>query len=320
MAGAAAPLLELTPDARWAALQALTSFWSHFLITAAADLGLFELLAAGTGDAREMAQRCGAEPDRLARLLAALAALGLVERGAGSYRLSAGGRCFVAGGESSLRPYLTFARDFARPAWERLDLALNGGDAFAAAHGGRFYETAESPDAGIFAGLSATLAADAAAALELGAGGSVLDIGAGSGGFAAALRSLRPDARVVTFDRDGCAGPDRLIGDFFDGVPAGFDRLVLMRVLHNWDDADALRLLRACRTAMAPAATLTVFEPVQGSSPYAALWDINAMVLTGGRLRAREELAALAALADLRLLGSRWVDDLHWGGTFAPVP
>jgi hypothetical protein len=40
-------------------------------------------------------------------------------------------------------------------------------------------------------------------------------------------------------------------GSFFDAVPAGADAYLLKSIIHDWDDASAVRILRACRTAIA---------------------------------------------------------------------
>ena len=49
-------------------------------------------------------------------------------------------------------------------------------------------------------------------------------------------------ARAFLGERAMC-----VVGDFFESVPAGADAYLLSRVLHDWDDDDALRILRVCR-------------------------------------------------------------------------
>ncbi|HWD42999.1 MAG TPA: methyltransferase [Actinomycetota bacterium] len=46
---------------------------------------------------------------------------------------------------------------------------------------------------------------------------------------------------------DGVAGRCELVaGDFFGDLPAGADAYLLSRVLHDWTDDDARRILAAC--------------------------------------------------------------------------
>ena len=100
-------------------------------------------------------------------------------------------------------------------------------------------------------------------------------------------------------------------GDFFDEAPAGADLNVMKSVLHNWDDTDAGRILSTCRAAMAPEARLLVIERVvpEGNAPAEAkLFDINMLVVAGGRERTELEhrrLFAAAGLALTRVGGTR---------------
>jgi hypothetical protein len=87
-------------------------------------------------------------------------------------------------------------------------------------------------------------------------------------------------------------------------VPEGADAYVLKAVLHDWEDDDALRILRSCRAAMAPAAVLLVVERDLGAPnehPDAKLSDLNMMVGAGGRERTRDEFATLLAAGGFEL-------------------
>ena len=62
---------------------------------------------------------------------------------------------------------------------------------------------------------------------------------------------------------EGVADRCQLVpGDFFAEVPAGADAYVLSRVLHDWTDDDARRVLAACRAAMGPGSRLLIVEAI----------------------------------------------------------
>ena len=97
-------------------------------------------------------------------------------------------------------------------------------------------------------------------------------------------------------------------GDFFEAVPDGFDAYLLKHVIHDWDDARAVRILENCRRAMGPEAKLLIIEGVyppriDGSpeSRGAAANDVNMLVCTGGRQRSEAEFRELYAAAGFRL-------------------
>jgi len=73
-------------------------------------------------------------------------------------------------------------------------------------------------------------------------------------------------------------------------------------VLHDWNDEDAVRILRTVRRAMdGPRTVLLVERLLDGdASAEAALSDINMMVMNGGRERTLESFAR-CSLDRLRL-------------------
>jgi hypothetical protein len=83
-------------------------------------------------------------------------------------------------------------------------------------------------------------------------------------------------------------------GSFFEKIPAGADPYLMMRVLHNWDDAECLRILRTSRAAMSMDARLLIVEHILEPDPARGeaiqyLLDIQMMAMFGD---ARERTAA----------------------------
>jgi hypothetical protein len=64
--------------------------------------------------------------------------------------------------------------------------------------------------------------------------------------------------------REGVAGRCAVVaGDFFEtALPEGGDVYVLKSVLHDWDDARSIAILKNCREAMGPDSRLLVVERV----------------------------------------------------------
>ena len=83
------------------------------------------------------------------------------------------------------------------------------------------------------------------------------------------------------------------------------DVYVLKRILHDWSDPDALRILRACRAAMRGHARLLVIDAVlhPGNAPDPnKMLDVGIMALTKGRERTAPEFRRLFDAAGLKLL------------------
>jgi orsellinic acid C2-O-methyltransferase len=153
--------------------------------------------------------------------------------------------------------------------------------------------------------------------------GWIVDVGGGNGSLLLPVLERHPTMRATVFDlphvadaarsRIAAAGlSDRceaVGGDAFVAVPAGADAYVLKGVIHDWEDKEAIAILRTCRVAMSDGSKLILIERIlpEQIDPDDALTrakfihDINMMVNPGGRERTEAEFRKLLAQADLRL-------------------
>ena len=88
-------------------------------------------------------------------------------------------------------------------------------------------------------------------------------------------------------------------------MPAGADAYVLSRVIHDWDDGDASRILATCRRVMPEGGRLLLVEAVlperAADAPATTRMDLHMLVLLGGRERTGTEYRALLAGAGFTL-------------------
>jgi hypothetical protein len=146
---------------------------------------------------------------------------------------------------------------------------------------------------------------------------TVVDIGGGNGLMLAAILERHPAIRGVLFDLPAVADRARSAisvsgvsdrcriegGDFFSTVPAGADAYILRHILHDWDDREAIAILRKCREAMDPAGKILVVEMVipPGNEPSFGKWLDLMMLLIAGRERTKEEYSRLFSAAGLKI-------------------
>jgi hypothetical protein len=157
-----------------------------------------------------------------------------------------------------------------------------------------------------------------AAAYDLAWASSLVDVGGGVGGLTVALLEANDQLRAVVYDLpDVAARASRNIllsglahraeargGSFFETVPDGADAYLLSYVLHDWTDADCVRILRTVAGAMGPGSRLLIVENVlpEGDEPHPGRTvDLLMATLTHGRERTEEEYRRLLAKAGLRL-------------------
>jgi hypothetical protein len=220
---------------------------------------------------------------------------------------------------------LLYGEDWLWQAYGRtLYSVQTGRPAFEHVHGQPFFDYLDDHPAAaalFHAGMSGYSAHEAPAILahyDFSGISRVVDVGGGQATLATALLHAYSGLSAVILDLEAAATSARralaaagvadrgtfVAGDFFTSVPAGADLYVLKSVLHNWDDAAAVRILRRCREAMAADARLLVIERVvpPGNAPAEAkLFDINMLVVIGGRERTEREYRALFEVAGLSL-------------------
>lgn len=308
------------PEEAAARVRTLLNGYRHTqLLYVAAQLDLPGLLAQGERSDTELSAATGADRDALARLLAALADLGIVAgNGSGGYRLTEAGRLLCSDVPGSMRAAaLTYGAPWWWSAYGRLEEAVRTGrTGFELAHGSPLFGwlAAHPDDAAVFdANMSAMTERDTeaifAAGFAFGDIRSLVDVGGGSGGFAVEFLRRVPGATALVVDRpDVVAGVpqaadlavrDRLStagGSFFEPLPPGGDVYVLKDILHDWDDEHARAVLRRCADAAAPSGRVLIIERALDDAehgPSVREVDITMLAMTGGRER------SLAAYVDL---------------------
>ncbi len=298
-------------------------------IHVAAALGIADLLAAGPRASDDLARETGADPGSLYRLLRALAAVGVLredeERRFAPTELGELLRTDVPG---SLAGWAAFVgRSAFWNAWSALDHSVHTGEnAFRHVHGTDVWSwRAERPEeTAAFDRAMASLTGSNASVLEeydFGRFGTIVDVGGGNGALLATLLAALPAAKGILFDQphvvaaagavlEAAGVADRCSvvgGSFFDTVPEGGDAYVLKSIVHDWEDAEAIAILRSCRRACSDGAALLLIERDLGPPnevPAAKLSDLNMLVNPGGRERTVEEYATLFDEAGFRLVGA----------------
>ena len=340
---AGARVVELRPALKsaFAALSGdLTGFWRTQAICAAVELGVFDALPA---TAARIAEACGLEPTRARRLLRALAELRLAtdEGGArpchasharpetrelrsvadedGTWRATERGAYLTAAHPWTLAgAAVEYGRSFSEM-WEALPGALRRDSGWQPPD--VFAEVASdparvTPHHRMLASYARHDYAAVPAVLGLRGDERVLDAGGGFGALAGLLVETCPGLRITVLDRPEVV--ERAVREPHGGRvtfravdlfgPWGIegDAVVFARVLHDWDDAPALRLLRRAHRALPSGGRLFVVEMVLAEGGAAGgLCDLHLLVATGGRERTASDYAALLDRAGFAFDGVR---------------
>ena len=335
---------KLTP-APFRVVQIGSAYWQSRALFVAARLDLATVLAADSLSAVELAARVGANGDALGRLMRMLAAIGVFEETAAMvFRNNKLSRCLSRDDPQSVRAMILMhnAEAISRPWFEQLEAGIRSGTPpFQICHGEDlfdyldhhadfdrlFSEAMDSVEA---------LAGDGFATdMDWSRFDRIIDVGGSRGTKALAILRRHPGLSALVMDRrqvvedaqrywagHPAAGAERLqfvAGDLLEAIPAAAgakDVYLLSAVLHGFDDATSIRVLRNLRQAIdnsgARAAVLEMVVPESGADIASASFDMQMFVGCRGRERTLSEWKSiigaggmvLEEVVGLRSLGS----------------
>ena len=329
-----------TPPPHVVVIRMLTGMWVAQIMSAVAQLGVADLIAAGTRSVDHLAEECSADPNALGRLLRAAATIGLiVETAPAEFALTPLGTTLCANAHGSLRDFIIAetAPGHWLP-WGRLTDAVRRGGAMASEALGvdawEYY--ARNVEEGrcfarAMSNLSAIASEDVAHVYDPGDARLIVDVGGSEGMLLRGILGQAPKARGVLFDRpdviegarhalaeSGMADRIELAsGDFFSDIPGGGDLYLLKSVLHDWSDDKCQEIVKNVHRVAPEGSRLLIVEMLLPDTPQPSpvtLMDMNMLVMLGGRERTAGEYTAL-----LQRCGYEVERVLPTGGLFSVV-
>jgi 2,7-dihydroxy-5-methyl-1-naphthoate 7-O-methyltransferase len=311
----------------WQVLGPLMDLVTPMALRVAATLRLADFMPDdGNGEGAvitDLAERAGADPEALARMLRHLVAHGVfteprpgrfaANQTASMLRTGEPGAIWLDldgfGGRMDLAfTGLAHTVRTGEPAWEQV-------------FGLPFWDYLDANPA-ISASFDATMAVDGgniavAQRYDWTTVEHVADIGGGTGRLIAEVLQRNPRLRGTVADLPqtaararqylaglGLDGRCEVVGQsFFDPLPPGADAYLLNRVIHDWDDAAATAILRRCAEAAGSTGRVLVVESRGAPRDDAGFAEMNLrmLVLAGGRERTLDDYSALAADAGLQV-------------------
>ena len=305
----------------------VTGAWVAQAIQVAAELGIANALTDDPLPLDDLADRVGADPDALRRLMRALISRGIFrQRRDGRYDLTALAETLRSDAPFSMHGWARLVGSPQhREHWSLLIESVKSGKAIVPQLRGKeaFDYLKDEPElAKLF--NDAMTGADGLAAIAVVAGYSfdpyrtIVDVGGGRGGLLSTILAATPNARGVLYDLpEVVAGASALLrrqgveervrvegGSFFDSVPSGGDAYVLKNVIHDWPDAQAVAILRNVRVAARADAKVLLVEAVlpEHNRDFAGKWvDLEMLLEANGRERTPAEYRDLLSQAGFRM-------------------
>ena len=304
--------------------QMMTGFFVTQIAGAVATYSIADHLAKGPATAEQISTIEGIDPIAAYRLLRACASLGLVTSDGSKFNatpLLGTLRTNVPGSLHSLA--IAWAAPGHWLPWGRfLDSLRTGESQTGPALGANIWNYyAQKPEEGetftqAMHGFTSGLAQEVARVVDTSTAKIAVDIGGASGtlvhsllmansqlhGIVLDLPDVAPSATAAAAALGLAERCRAMAGNFFTAVPEA-DIYLLKNVLHDWNDEEAVRILKRCRQAMRTGGRVVVVEMLlgeMGEPGIAALMDLNMMVLLTGGERTLAEFSGLLQDAGLR--------------------
>ena len=297
----------------------MVGMWRTQAIRAAVELGVFEALPALAQDIErslELADSVGS------RLMRAIAELGLVRRDdKGVYHNTEKGALLQHAHPLSLVDAASLWGGETYAAWAEAEYSLRTGrSAFRKLYGQNHFEFLKDRPGQLrsshraFASYARHDYHSLATACDFGIHSHILDAGGGTGELSFALLRAYPDLTATVMDLpevvleaeppDDLTGRCRFAaGNLFEQWPVPSDAVILARVLHDWPDDEAVRILERAREAISSGGALYLVEMVlDGITGSGGLLDLNMLIVAEGAERTAEQFRDLLGRAGFELL------------------
>jgi hypothetical protein len=314
------------PEVQQRFSELLSGYWKSQAVYGAAKLEIADLLAAGPKTVVQLAAESGAHGPSLYRLLRALASIGIfAETDDGRFALTTLAEPLRRGVPGSQWAMAVMMGEEHYHVWGDLIFTLETGEtAFDRIYGMPIFEfLSENEEKGrIFDEAMTSIHGRETAAIcgayDFSEVAVLADIGGGNGSTLMPILQQHPRLRGMLFDlppvieraRENFAAArlaercELLAGSFFEKIPRGADAYFMRHIIHDWNDEEALAILRNCHAALPADGRLLVAESVipPGNEPSFGKWlDLTMRVMPGGKERTEAEYRELFRQAGFRL-------------------
>src|SRR5581483_5604456 len=294
-------------------------------VNAAVQLNIPDLLISGPMTVDELAQNCGAHAPTLYRLLRALASIGVFgEDGQRRFHLTDTSQMLRSDVPHTMRSLILLCHTPVQwTAWGNFVQSIRTGEnSFQHLYKQTYWAYLdEHPDEQklCYEALSHLSAGEIEAifdAYDFAPYRLIVDVAGGWGKLLTLILQAHHESRGILFDlpfvtekaseqiqTTEIGGRCQVeAGDMFVSVPNGGDLYILKTVIHDWDDAHVLTLLRNCRAAMRPGARLLIIEQVlmpKNMPDNGKFLDLFLLAVIGGQERTADEFQYLVEEAGL---------------------
>ena len=285
----------------------MVGYWKTFTIAAAVELNLCHSLPATSYD---LAIQTSTDEIKLIRLLKALTELGITALSNDIWSLTVKGQYLKSDHELSLSTAAIEYKNDLLKRWYELPLLIKGKDTLQ-----DIFEEVDKSEIRrndhhkMLRSYALHDYKDIIKTLQIEPQDTVFDAAGGNGALCELIKDEHPNVSIILGDMPKVINEianDKFTTqsfDLFKQWPVKVDKIILSRILHDWNDEQAIHILQNAKSSLNKNGEILILEMLlQESSCAGSLCDLHLLAVTGGQERTQRQFELLATSAGLRIL------------------
>lgn len=309
-----------------------TEYWKYMTVSAACKLNLFDVLVSGEKTSLEISKQLNLSERNTERLLLALVSIDFLNEIKGRYQLNDLSQLLTDKNPESLKYACLNWSDDHLEAWNSLDTSIKSGKSlFENKYEMNYFDFLNQNKEKLDSYHKAMYAyarddyKNIMTVIDFNKHQSIMDVGGGYGAAISKIKERFPDTKCYLFDLDlvidKCKPHNDIIlvkGDFFIDVPKIAEVILLTRILHDWDDEKATKILDNVYKSLPDDGYLYIIENCSDKIDVdLSLLSLNMLVTCESFERSSYDYVALANASKFKFLDSKKLNDLQMVLTFS---
>lgn len=303
-------------------------YWEFLLVQKACKYNLFDYIAQGIDTLDELVLKLQFNKKILKTFLNALIIKGFLIKKHNRFLLTEKSKLLIDGNKDTLKNACILWGEEQFLAWQKLDITLKTGkSAFESLYGKSFFDFI-SQDYDKLLNYHKALAEYArddyrnlVEIHDFSLHKKVIDVGGGFGILGKYLKNKYSNIDVYVLDKKEvvelaqkyCKYTKQKInfisGDFFYSIPQA-DAIVLSKVLHDWDDANCIKILKNCHISLEKNGTLYIIE-IDASRVNVSMLSLNMSLICKSYERSLAQYVKLLNKTNFAFCESKNINELY---------
>jgi hypothetical protein len=301
-----------------------TEHWKYMAVSSACKLNLFDSFQVEK-TITQIAKELNLKEDKLTLLVNALQNEGFLTKKEDTFVINELSELLTDNHKESLKYACMNWSSEHLTAWQNLDFSIETGkSAFEKVYGKPFFDYLNDRPEKLDAYHKAMYqyAKDDYKSLperiDFGKHKSIMDVGGGYGAVLEIIKKNQNKLGCILFDLERVVANvnntniEKIGGDFFEAIPSRTEAIILSRVLHDWDDHKARKILLNCYEALPDEGFLYVIENCSDNiSIDLSLLSLNMSAMCESFERTKSEYMELAQNSGFHLIDEKQLNSLQ---------